>query len=210
MKACPKNDRLQDYLEGLLPREEAEAYQTHVQGCASCALELAIYRRLMARLDNLPEFEPDPALTEHIFERILPSRERKRRWVRALGIAYAASLAAIAGAGMVWLAQPGSSELVAGWSARASGAFLQGMVWGLDLFTYALARIVQGRGLLEVVGVKLAPLVRVIPAVVFQPALAALVIAASGACAGVLWWMRPRDAGVRRQRGGGHVAMLGF
>jgi anti-sigma factor RsiW len=210
MKACPKTEQLQDYLEGLLPAADAHTYQAHVQGCASCALELAIYRRLIARLDALPEFEPDPALTEHIFERILPSRERKRRLVRALGIAYAASLAAVAGAGVVWLAQPGSMEIVTGVSARLSGAFLQGVVWGLDAFTFALARVVQGRGLLEAMGVKLAPLLRVIPAVVFQPTLAALAIAASAACAGVLWWMRPRDAGARRQRGGGHVAMLGF
>jgi anti-sigma factor RsiW len=210
MKACPKTERLQDYLEGLLSAAEAHDFQAHVQGCASCALELAIYRRLVARLEALPEFEPDPALTEHIFERILPSRERKRRLVRALGIGYAATLAVVAGAGTLWLAQPGSQEILASVSTRLSGVMLQGMVWTLDAFTYALALVVQGRGLLEALGIKFAPLVRVIPAVVFQPTLAALVFAASAACAGLLWWMRPRDAGVRRQRGGGHVAMLGF
>lgn len=208
MKACPQNERLQDYLDGLLPDDRAEEFRTHLQGCASCALELAILRRVVARVAALPDFETDPSLTEHILERVLPSRERRRRWMRILGWSYAGVFAAlVAGAGG-WLMDPAARTLVANGSVRLSTQVVQSLVFVLNALSYVILSLADGWGLVQQALQSAGPVGRALAAALMQPAIGLASIGALAACAGVLWWMRPRSGGSRR--GVPHVGVLGF
>ncbi len=50
-----KDDRLQDYLEGLLPAPEAEEVEAHLEGCPRCRRELESMASLLEEIKALPE-----------------------------------------------------------------------------------------------------------------------------------------------------------
>ncbi|HYE96083.1 MAG TPA: zf-HC2 domain-containing protein [Rubricoccaceae bacterium] len=101
---CPSPDRLDAWLDGLLPTEEAAIFEAHLTTCAVCAAEVALARRLQTALHDLPA-EPCPdevynAALERIaaLDRQAPNRQpvagpRKVRLRRAAWVALPLALA---------------------------------------------------------------------------------------------------------------------
>src|SRR5258706_12633206 len=94
MNRCPEGPRVQDYLDRALEPGAVQAFRAHLATCASCAAELALYRRVFDALAATPTWDPGPALTERVLTAVLPSRVRRHRRLFALGWGYAGALAA--------------------------------------------------------------------------------------------------------------------
>ena len=56
---CPPDDRLDAYLDGLLPLAEAQAFEAHAHACPACAAELTLASRIRTTLRTEPA-EPCP------------------------------------------------------------------------------------------------------------------------------------------------------
>src|SRR6266487_2554209 len=131
MRRCPETDRVQDFLDGELRPLEANAFRSHLASCVECAAELAMYRRVFAAIESAATWDPGPALTERVLARVLPSRVR-RRWMRTLGVGYAAALAATA-AGIAAIANlPSARDVIVSLSAAASRGLVQGLVVAIN------------------------------------------------------------------------------
>ncbi len=207
MTTCPESERIQDFLDGVLPPGQALLVREHVGSCERCARDLALYRRVFLSLEKLPTWDPGPALTARVLDRVLPSRVR-RRWVRTLGLGYATVLA-LSVAGMLSLVtHPASRALLESLSAGLSRRLAQAMMFGLNALSFTVLSFAGGERLLASVGERLAPIGRALAVLFSQPAVTVPLSIAVAACAVVLWWMRPRKAGAGR--GGHHVSVLGF
>jgi anti-sigma factor RsiW len=66
----PTAERLQDLLEGLLPRPEALGVEGHLHGCRDCRAEVTEWRRVMTRLQSLPSLEPSPEFGERVMAHV--------------------------------------------------------------------------------------------------------------------------------------------
>jgi predicted anti-sigma-YlaC factor YlaD len=210
MTTCDFRDRIQGYLEGDLPAAEARVFRAHLEGCAACAAELAVYRRVFTMLDEAPLLEPRPELTERVLEQVLPSRVWARRAgrLRAFGWGYAAALTASLAAVATWVARPEGQQALSALSVLASRRLLDGTKLAVQVVSFALVQMASvGHAVGDVLG-RFAPLGRALLAVLSQasilgPLLAAVVISAT-----MLWWLRPRES--RPSRGVRHVGVLGF
>lgn len=83
-------DRVQDYLEGLLPRGQVARVETHLADCPRCSREAAAWRAVMERLESLPALDPSPGFREAVLARVrvrrpLPRQAAASLWERALG-----------------------------------------------------------------------------------------------------------------------------
>ena len=208
MNGCPERRRVQDYLDQALEPGEVKAFRAHLAGCAACAAELALYRRVFAALAAAPTWDPGAALTERVLAQVLPSQVRRRRRLAAIGWGYAGSLAAVIAVVGVWGVRPGAWSTFEAVSGEASRRLLQSGVFLLNSFTHASMRLAEGWGLVTAAGSLFSPVQRALAAVLSQPAVALTVWASTAVCVGVLWWMRPRAR--TAARGVRHVAMLGF
>ncbi|HEY2954257.1 MAG TPA: zf-HC2 domain-containing protein [Candidatus Eisenbacteria bacterium] len=207
MTACPENRRIQELLDEELPPAEALRLREHAASCASCARELALYRRVIHSLERLPTWDPGPVFTARVMERVLPSRVR-RRWIRALGFGYA-SLTALTVAGILAFAtQPEARILLVALSTAASRRVAQALVFALNAVSFSVVSLAGSGRLLAETGQRLLPIGRAIAALFSQTAIVVPLTIAVGACAAVLWWMRPRGTEVRN--GMRHVGILGF
>ncbi|HXT73849.1 MAG TPA: anti-sigma factor [Candidatus Angelobacter sp.] len=73
-------ERLSDYLDGLLPAAEQREFRAHVDSCSQCAPLLAQVTHVIGRLRTL-EPEPAPAaLVSKILDQTLGPRKTKRDW----------------------------------------------------------------------------------------------------------------------------------
>ncbi|MGH9729021.1 MAG: anti-sigma factor family protein [Candidatus Acidiferrales bacterium] len=73
-------ERLSDYLDGLLPAAEQREFRAHVDACPQCAPLLAQVTHVIGRLRTL-EPEPVPAaLFSNILDQTLGPRKTKRDW----------------------------------------------------------------------------------------------------------------------------------
>ena len=207
MTSCRENLRLQDFLDGELPPEEAMAFRAHLAGCQDCAAEVASFQSLITRLERAPLLAPRPELTGRILERVLPSRARRRRLV-ALGWGYAGALAVCVGAVALWALQPGGSAQLETLSGQLSHRLLGAGLFVLNLLGASAVRLADGWSLLHAVGGRLAPLLRALGAVLTEPSVATSIWAAAAVCAALLWWMRPRAGAAAREVH--HVGVLGF
>ncbi|HEV2615023.1 MAG TPA: anti-sigma factor [Candidatus Acidoferrales bacterium] len=73
-------ERLSDYLDGLLPAAEQREFRAHVDACPQCAPLLAQVTHVIGRLRTL-EPEPVPAaLFSTILDQTLGPRKTKREW----------------------------------------------------------------------------------------------------------------------------------
>src|SRR5258705_13518570 len=106
MNRCPEGPRVQDYLDRALEPGAVQAFRAHLATCASCAAELALYRRVFDALAATPSWDPGPALTERVLARVLPSQVRRHRRLVALGWGYAGALAGGLAAGGGWGSRP--------------------------------------------------------------------------------------------------------
>jgi len=203
----PESFRLQELLDGELPAAEALELRQHVAGCESCARELALYRQLYHSLERLPEFDPGPAFTARVMERVLPSRVR-RRWLRALGFGYATVSAGIVAASVVFATQPATRALIETLSAVASRRLARAMVFALNALSFSALSLAGGEQWLAAASRRVAPIGRALSALFSQTDVLVPLMVAGAACVAVLWWMRPRGAEARK--GMRHVGVLGF
>lgn len=102
---------LEPYLDGDLPREEAERVRAHLAGCAACAAELALAEAVQRELRALPELDCPPEVLERIRAAGPPEAQVvpfRRVWQpsRAARIASIAAALALTVGGTAFLLQP--------------------------------------------------------------------------------------------------------
>jgi anti-sigma factor RsiW len=207
MTRCQESVRVQDYLDGELAPAERIAFRAHLGSCAACAAELASYQSVIATLERAPLLAPAPELTGRILARVLPSRARRRRFA-ALGLGYAAALAACAAGIGAWSLDAGHRALLEALSGRLSHQVLGIGLFLLNSFGASVVRLANGWGWVQAAGGRLAPLSHALGTVFMERDIALTVMAAAAVCTALIWWMRPRtDHAVREVR---HVSILGF
>jgi len=62
--------RIQDFLDGALPRAEAERVEGHLHGCRLCREEADAWRSVLVRLDDVPRLAPSDAFTERVMAHV--------------------------------------------------------------------------------------------------------------------------------------------
>ena len=205
MSDCKFAHWVQSYYDRDLPPEAMDVFRDHLPGCGACAAELALFMRVAQAIAEAPTFEPDAALTERILDRVVPARIR-RRWVLRLSWGYAATLAASAAVVVAVLAQPEWREaLVRLWTGGSAG-LARALVFSLDALAFTVVSLADGWGLISQFAQRLAPLARATTSILSQTTVWGALALALGACALLLWWMRPRSA--RAARGVHHVVLV--
>jgi anti-sigma factor RsiW len=204
---CPETFRFQELLDGELPAPDALEIREHAASCESCTAELALYRSLYHSLERLPEWDPGPAFTARVLERVLPSRVR-RRWLRALGFGYASLSALTVAAALFFATQPAARALVETLSAVASRRLARTMVFALNALSFSALSLAGGEQWLAAAGRRLAPIGRAFAALFSQADILLPLAIAGVTCIAVLWWMRPHRAEARKEVR--HVGLLGF
>ena len=63
-------ERLQDFVEGVLPRRRATGVSAHLGGCATCAAEADAWRALSRRLNALERFAPGEAFAARVMAEV--------------------------------------------------------------------------------------------------------------------------------------------
>lgn len=207
MNACNQAFDFQAYLDGELAEADRHRLERHADQCVSCAMELALLRRVFASLDAMPLLEPGPALAGRVLDRVVPARVR-RRWVRVIGWSYAAAFAAFIAIATLWLAQPGTQAMLGGISGAASIRMTGLLVFALESLSFAAGAVAGLWGLVLAALDWLAPLGRAFAPWLAHPSVRIAAPAAALACAAVLWWLRAREA--HHVEGRRHVAVLGF
>ena len=211
MTRCPENDRLQQLLDGELSAGDEAALRAHALGCAECREELALYEQVFAALDTTPLLEPSPFLTERILARVLPSQVR-RRWMKVLGVGYGVAAAGSVAGVTALMLMPASRSLIAGIAAQASHRLAQAAIFVLDSLAFAAVQMAGGWNAVLVTASRFSPIGRAIGTLLSRPGVEVILLTAMVASGLLIWWLRPRDAAVRRARNReiGHVGLLGF
>lgn len=89
----PSDERLQDFIERLLPARQAARVQTHLDACPACAAQAASWRAAFARLQGLERFAPTEGFAARVMAGVqvtapvparVPEWTRALRWVRGL------------------------------------------------------------------------------------------------------------------------------
>ncbi len=206
MTVCHASERIQDFLDGLLPNAQQASFEAHLASCPQCAADLAVYRRVFGELDSLPLLEPSASLEARILAEVLPQAQPE--WMRKLGFAYAASLivtlAGLAGAALL----PAPRAFLQVTVAAGLRSAVSALLFVLDALNATALRVVDALGAIETFVGRFAPFARIVAAPLAHPAVQLTIVGALLACAVVLWWMRPRDG--RSVRGIRHVGLLGL
>jgi hypothetical protein len=206
MTRCDQDTRIQDFLDGDLPPQEAVAFRAHLEACPPCAAEVASFQRLITTLEREPLEIPRPELTGRILGRVLPSRARRRR-LAALGLGYAAGLAVVTAGVALWWSGVGSGGGVAALPAWLWRRVLRAGLAALDGLGTSAVSLANGWSWLETVAGRLAPLPRAFVVLMTDPRVAPAVWAAVAVCTVLMWWMRPRRASLAGEVR--HVGIVG-
>jgi anti-sigma factor RsiW len=75
-------ERLSDYLGGLLSPGEAAAFSAHANACDQCAKRVAQVSGLMRRMQQLEPLEAPPELISKILHSTIGPRTEKQKWNR--------------------------------------------------------------------------------------------------------------------------------
>ncbi|NOT33383.1 MAG: hypothetical protein HOP12_04345 [Candidatus Eisenbacteria bacterium] len=210
MIPCRDGDRLQDYLDGLLPESEHRALRTHLERCDACRSELALYERLLERLDAIPIRDPGVALTERILDRVVPSRVRAR-WTSAIGWSYTAVSSALTFVLISWMARPGTSAWLESRFADLYFQYTSEAIFTLHTLTAALLQVGDGWGLLGVIGERALPLVRAFALPLASPMVVGISSLAAVTAALLLAWLSPHSLTSRiLRKGERNVEVVGF
>ena len=207
MNPCPESERIQSYLDAELSADEIRRLLEHATLCARCTRELALYRRVVRSLEALPTVDPGPAFTARVLDMVLPSRVR-RRWLRTLGLSYASAFTVIGASAITLATQPAARALILALVSEVSRRVVQTMIFTVNALSFSVLSVAEGGRLLESTGQRLAPLVRAANALFSHTSVTVPLAVAVGVCAGLLWWMRPRER--HPEKGVGHVGVLGF
>jgi anti-sigma factor RsiW len=206
MTHCPESHRAQDYLDGELVPAEHGAFEAHLAGCAICEREVAVYRRVFARVTSLETWEPGEGFAERVLAEALP--QHSRRWAPVLAWGAAASVAVSMGAIAAAVMLPGPRAWTTGLFADATRSLAASCVFLLKSLNGGVLRVLEGFGASGALLARLGSLARVLAMSASQPAVAFTLWAALLAGVALLWWMRPReDRSVREDH---HVGMLGL
>ena len=73
-------ERLVDYLDGLLEGPERADFEAHVMKCAQCAPLLASVTQLVSEMHRMEQVEPPPRLVYAILDKTLGPRETISGW----------------------------------------------------------------------------------------------------------------------------------
>ena len=202
MNRCNETINVQDWLDGTLSPEAAAHFEAHLSTCAECEAEVAAFRVVFAELRSLPLLDPRPELFQRIMDDVLP--HRAPHWLRVVGWAYAgaltASVAAIASAFVL----PGPSTWLHGVIASATHSLTETGTFVLRSMSDGLARVgetLAGEG-------SAGRALKLVWGALAHPAILVTIVAAIGVCAGLLWWMRPRERRAAREIP--HVGLLGL
>jgi predicted anti-sigma-YlaC factor YlaD len=207
MNRCPESERIEAWLDGELSAEAARILEGHVSDCARCAAERATVESLYAALRPSRVRDPGPMLTERILDRVVPSRVFRRQ-VTVLGWCYSAVSAITTFAFISWIVRPETHVWLGRLVTAAYGRLIDTALFALDTATVTFLRVRDGLGLLEVLSGWLGPVARALALLATDSRVVASLWGAVGACALLLWWMRPRR--VRVVGGRGHVQILAF
>jgi anti-sigma factor RsiW len=205
MNRCHESERIQSWLDGELPSASARAFEQHLDGCRRCEAEARALRSLYASLDALPVWNPGPALTERILDRVVPSRVR-RHVVTAIGWCYTAVSAVTTFAFISWIVRPETHVWLGRVLTTASSRLITTGLFTLDALMSMVLHLQRGWGLVEVLGGWVVPVVRALAAVASDPWIAVALCAATLSSAAMLWWIRPRP--IRIVKGNRHVGIL--
>ncbi len=63
-------ERLQDYVEGILPRPQMTRVEAHLDGCGACSSEAAAWRELVQRIKTLPELAPSAGFAPWVMAQV--------------------------------------------------------------------------------------------------------------------------------------------
>jgi anti-sigma factor RsiW len=66
----PAPERLQDFLEGLLPRADALGVEGHLHACHECRSEVDGWRELIAGIETLAPLSPTPEFSERVMAHV--------------------------------------------------------------------------------------------------------------------------------------------
>jgi Putative zinc-finger len=75
-------ERLSDYIDGLLSQDEAAALAAHAAGCAHCAPLMANVRGLVSQMHELELLPEPPQLARKILDATLGPRTERTSWKR--------------------------------------------------------------------------------------------------------------------------------
>lgn len=75
-------ERLSDYLDGMLTQDEAAAFSAHFAGCARCGPMVESVRSLVSRIHGLEELPEPPRLVRNILDATLGPRAQRAGWRR--------------------------------------------------------------------------------------------------------------------------------
>jgi anti-sigma factor RsiW len=210
MTTCRYQDQTQAYLDGELPAEQMRVYREHLAGCASCAAELALYRRVFALLEDAPQDEPSPDLTERVLESVLPSRilARRARRLRAFGWSYAGMLAASVAGFVAWAGQPSGQAVLSALSSAASKRLVEAVRFVVNAASFAFTQSAAVGQSLGQAFERFSPLGRALAAALGQSTILGTLAAALAVSAVMLWWLRPSTRHHAKEIH--HVGVLGF
>ena len=202
MTHCRETLKVQDWLDGVLVPDEAARFAAHAAGCPECEAEATAYRVVFAELRALPLLDPRPELFDRIMDAVLP--QRAPHWVRALGWTYAGALAAS-------LAAIGSAFVLPGPSAWLHGVIAAGTRSLAGTGTFVLRSLSDGLARFGEAfsgGAGAGRTTKLLWNALANPVILLTVAAAVVVCAGLLWWMRPRDPDKSEEIQ--HVGLLGL
>ncbi len=202
---CPETERIQAWLDGELPSASARAFEAHLDGCARCGAESRALRALFVSLGRVPGWDPGPALTERILDRVAPSRVMRRR-VQVLGWCYTAMSAVTTFAFISWAVRPETHLWLGRLVTAAYGRLIDTGLFALNALAVLVTQLEWGRQLASAVAGWMLPVARALAVAASDPWVAGALWGAVACSAALLWWIRP--ATVRIGRGDRHVGIL--
>jgi anti-sigma factor RsiW len=205
MTPCPDFDLLQDYLDGELVPGQALAIEAHLAECAHCAREVANFRLVFERLENLPLWEPSATLVDRVLAEAMPAHPA--RWVKFAGWAYAGSLVASLAGLAVAISNTTSRAWMGALAANAAKSVVHSFLFVLQSVSEGVVNALAAAGS-RGEWLRSLPALHAVVKPLSQPIVLFTLWAALVVGVAVLWWMRPRHG--RAVRGSRHVGVLGF